>query len=242
VTSTEGKRNVDPAEIERFEASARRWWDPEGEFAPLHVINPVRLAYIAERTRLDQANVLDVGCGGGLVTEALAAHAASALGIDLGETAIEVAELHALDSGSSARYQRVSAEELANREPAAFDVVTCLEMLEHVPDPASVLRAIATLVRPGGDVVLSTLNRTAKAYALAVVGAEYLLGLLPRGTHDYQRFIRPGELARWCRAAGLVPQDVRGIAYDPLRRQARLTRDTSVNYLMHLVRRPDESA
>ncbi|HSN69978.1 MAG TPA: bifunctional 2-polyprenyl-6-hydroxyphenol methylase/3-demethylubiquinol 3-O-methyltransferase UbiG [Steroidobacteraceae bacterium] len=233
---TEPNRNVDPAEIERFESAARRWWDPEGEFAPLHVINPVRVEYIAEQAQLAGARVLDVGCGGGLLTEALAARADSALGIDLGATAIEVAELHALESGSNARYRCVSAEELAAEEPGAYDVVACLEMLEHVPDPASVLKAIATLVRPGGDVVLSTISRTPKAYALAVVGAEYVLRLLPRGTHDYQRFIRPGELARWSRAAGLTPRDVRGIGYDPLRRRARLTTDTSVNYLMHLVR------
>ena len=238
---TQSARNVDAAEIARFEAAAQRWWDPAGEFAPLHVINPVRVAYIAGRTPLTGARVLDVGCGGGLVTEALAAHGADATGIDLGATAIHVAELHAHESGSSARYRCTSAEELAISEAGQYDVVTCLEMLEHVPDPGSVLVAIGQLVRPGGHVVISTLNRTAKAYVLAVVGAEYVLGLLPRGTHEYRRFIRPGELARWARNAGLTPRDVRGIAYDPLRRRAQLSDDPSVNYLMHLIRPADRA-
>jgi 2-polyprenyl-6-hydroxyphenyl methylase / 3-demethylubiquinone-9 3-methyltransferase len=230
-------QNFDAAELERFESAAQRWWDPHGEFAPLHVLNPVRVEYIANRARLAGARVLDVGCGGGLVTEALAARGADATGIDLGATAIEVAQLHAIESGSTARYLRTSAEEHAGEAAAHYDVVTCLEMLEHVPDPCAVLAALAVLVRPGGDVLLSTLNRSLKSYALAVVAAEYVLRLLPRGTHDYQKFIRPGELAHWGRAVGLMPVDVQGLAYDPLQRTARLTRDPSVNYLMHL-RRP----
>lgn len=227
----------DPAEIARFEATAGRWWDREGEFRPLHDLNPVRVAFIAERTMLAGARVLDVGCGGGLLSEALARQGADVTGIDLGDTAIEVARLHALEAGIQVRYAVESAEEHARRFPGAYDVVTCLEMLEHVPDPAQILAAIRSLVKPGGHVFLSTLNRTLKAYLLAVVGAEYVLNLLPRGTHTYERFIRPAELARWTRASGLEMEELAGIDYNPFTRRARVTDGVDVNYLVH-ARRP----
>lgn len=236
--------NHDPAEIARFDATAQRWWDPRGEFRPLHVLNPVRLDYIeaqAGPNGLSGKQVLDVGCGGGLLSEAMSRRGANVTGIDLGTATIEVAELHALDSGLQVRYLRQSAEEHALHSPAAYDVVTCLEMLEHVPQPASVLRALHTLVKPGGDIIVSTLNRNLKSWLLAVVGAEYVLGLLERGTHTYSRFIKPSELARWARAADLTLVDIAGLEYDPLRETARRSANVDVNYMMHL-RRDAESA
>lgn len=226
----------DPAEIARFESSARRWWDPEGEFRPLHDLNPVRLAFIEQRARLAGRDVLDVGCGGGLLSEAMARRGAHVTGIDLGATAIEVASLHALESGTGVRYLVESAETHAAAHAGRYDIVTCLEMLEHVPDPATVVATLATLVKPGGHLFLSTLNRTPKAWLLAVVGAEYVMNLLPRGTHAYERFIRPAELARWVRDAGLAVRDLSGIAYNPLARTARLVPEVDVNYLMHATR------
>ena len=228
--------NVDPAEISKFDAAAPRWWDPEGEFRPLHDLNPARLDYIEARAGLGGRRVLDVGCGGGLLAEGMARRGAKVTGIDLAPAALEVARLHALESGVEVDYREVAVDALVAVEPAAFDLVTCLEMLEHVPDPAAVLQAMARLVRPGGDVVCSTINRNAKAFALAIVGAEYVLRLLPRGTHQYSRLIRPAELARWARAAGLELVDLAGLGYDPATRQARISADASVNYLAHFRR------
>jgi 2-polyprenyl-6-hydroxyphenyl methylase/3-demethylubiquinone-9 3-methyltransferase len=228
--------NHDPAEIARFDAAAQRWWDPRGEFRPLHVLNPVRLAYVDERAPLRGKRVLDVGCGGGLLSEAMAARGAIVTGIDLAPLTIEVAELHALESKLPVRYVRESAETHAAHSAGAYDIVTCMEMLEHVPEPESVLQALQTLVRPGGDIVVSTLNRNLKSYLLAVVGAEYVLNLLPRGTHTYERFIRPAELAQWARTHQLSIADIAGLAYDPLQHTARRTADVSVNYMMHLKR------
>jgi 2-polyprenyl-6-hydroxyphenyl methylase/3-demethylubiquinone-9 3-methyltransferase len=230
--------NHDPAEIARFDAISQRWWDPHGEFRPLHTLNPVRLQYVDDRASLRGKRVLDVGCGGGLLSEAMAARGADVTGIDLAPMTIEVAELHALDSKVPVRYLRESAETHA-QHAAAYDVVVCMEMLEHVPEPASVLKALHDLAKPGGHVFVSTLNRNLKSYLLAVVGAEYLLNLLARGTHTYERFIKPSELARWARAAGLSVEDISGLAYDPLQNTARQSRDVDVNYMMHLRRDAD---
>jgi len=228
--------NHDPAEIARFDATAQRWWDPQGEFRPLHVLNPVRLDYVDARARLPGKKVLDVGCGGGLLSEAMARRGASVTGIDLGEATIEVAQLHALESKVSVRYLREAAETHAAHSPGAYDVVTCMEMLEHVPEPASVLRALHTLVKPGGHVIVSTLNRNPKSFLLAIVGAEYVMRLLERGTHTYERFIKPSELARWARHAGLDVVDIAGLEYDPLRQVARQSANVDVNYMMALSR------
>ena len=231
--------NVDHDEISRFEALAARWWDTRGEMAALHVINPPRLRYIRQRAggasqSLKGKRVLDVGCGGGILTEALAAAGAEALGIDLAAASIEVARQHAADTGNAARYELIGAEALAEREPESFDLVCSLEMLEHVPDPAETIAAIAALVKPGGDVVFSTINRNPKSYALMIIGAEYIANIVPRGTHDYAKFIKPSELDRWARAAGLVPTDVTGLRYNPLLKSATLdARDLDVNYLVH---------
>jgi len=231
--------NHDPAEIARFDAISQRWWDPHGEFRPLHALNPVRLQYIDDRAGLRGKRVLDVGCGGGLLSEAMAARGAEVTGIDLAPMTIEVAELHSLESGIAVRYLRESAEMHARHSPAAYDVVVCMEMLEHVPEPASVLDALHDLARPGGHVFVSTLNRNLKSYLLAVVGAEYVLNLLARGTHTYERFIKPSELARWARAAGLSVEDIAGLAYDPLQNSARQSSNVDVNYMMHLCRDTD---
>lgn len=238
--------NVDPGEITNFQKQAATWWDPKGPMRALHHINPPRVAYIEKCAGgLKGKRALDVGCGGGLLTEALAARGAEATGIDLADEALEVAKLHGLElelaghwAGSAKPgYRKTSAEALAEESPAGYDLVCCLEMLEHVPDPASVLRAIATLVKPGGTVVLSTINRNPKAFALAVLGAEYLLDLVPRGTHDYNKFIRPSELTAWARAAGLEPVEIKGLSYNPLTQQGRVGDDIDVNYFLHC-RRP----
>lgn len=231
--------NADPAELAKFGDAAHRWWDPESEFKPLHQINPLRLAWIDGLSPLKGQKVLDVGCGGGLLAEAMALHgAAEVLGIDLSTKALGVAELHAMDAEvSNLRYREVPVEALADEMPAAFDTVTCLEMLEHVPDPESVVRACARLVRPGGWVFFSTLHRNPKAFALAVVAAEYLLNMLPRGTHEYGRFIRPAELAAAARKAGLVPVQMAGLSYNPLTQRYAIGTDTDVNYLL-ACRRP----
>jgi 2-polyprenyl-6-hydroxyphenyl methylase/3-demethylubiquinone-9 3-methyltransferase len=228
--------NADPQELAKFSALAHRWWDPESEFRPLHEINPLRTAWIAARAPLKGAMALDIGCGGGILSEGLAGEGAHVRGIDLSDKALGVARLHALESGARVEYESVSAEDLAARQPSSFDVLTCMEMLEHVPAPDATVRACATLVRPGGHVFFSTLNRNPKSYLFAILGAEYLLKLLPKGTHDYARFIRPSELARWCRDAGLEVRELAGMSYNPLTRQYRLGTDTSVNYLVHAVR------
>jgi 2-polyprenyl-6-hydroxyphenyl methylase/3-demethylubiquinone-9 3-methyltransferase len=230
--------NVDTAEIARFDAIAARWWDPNGEMAPLHVINPVRTRYIEQAAgTLHGKAAVDIGCGGGLLSEALAARGARVTGIDLAEDLLAAARAHLKTSRLAVDYRLMPAEALAQEQPGAFDLVTCLEMLEHVPDPAAVVAACAQLARPGAPIVFSTINRNAKAYALAIVAAEYVLGLLPRGTHDYAKFIRPSELARWAEAAGLEVVEIRGITYNPLLKSASLSDDCDVNYLM-LCRRP----
>jgi len=226
--------NVDPAEISKFEELASRWWDPNSEFRPLHEINPLRLEYIERHAGgLAGKRVVDVGCGGGLLAEAMAAKGAEVTGIDVGGSNLEVAKLHLLESGLEVEYRQISAELLAEEKPGHFDVVTCMEMLEHVPDPASVVRACAAMAKPGGTVVFSTINRNPKSYLFAIVGAEYLLHLLPRGTHDYSRFIRPSELDRWIRDAGLETRDLTGMTYNPFTRVYRLDPDdVDVNYLV----------
>ena len=228
--------NADPAELQKFSALAAKWWDPTSEFKPLHEINPLRLAWIDGLAALAGKHVLDVGCGGGILAEAMAQKGAAVTGIDLAEKSLKVAELHRLESGVEVKYECISAEDLAGRAPATFDVVTCMEMLEHVPDPASVVRACATLVKPGGHVFFSTINRNPKSYLFAVLGAEYILNLLPRGTHDYMKFIKPSELSRFCRAAGLEVRELTGMHYNPLTNRYWLERDTGVNYLMHAVK------
>lgn len=227
------KVNADPAELAKFSALAHRWWDLDGDFAPLHQINPLRLEWINGIASVQGARVLDVGCGGGILSDALARRGAEVLGIDLAEKSLRVAQLHALETQTTGvTYRCVSAETLAVEQPEAFDFVTCMEMLEHVPDPASVVASCAALAKPGGWVFFSTINRNPKSFALAIVGAEYLLGLVPRGTHEYARLIRPSELTRHCRVAGLELQHTRGLAYNPISRRYRLTTDTSVNYML----------
>ncbi|MEW5889343.1 MAG: bifunctional 2-polyprenyl-6-hydroxyphenol methylase/3-demethylubiquinol 3-O-methyltransferase UbiG [Pseudomonadota bacterium] len=228
--------NADPAELQKFGDLAHRWWDPESEFKPLHDINPLRLDWIDRCAGLAGKRVADVGCGGGILAESMAARGAEVTGIDLSDKALAVARLHLLESGNKVDYRKCAAEDLAREAPAAFDVVTCLEMLEHVPDPASTVRACRDLVKPGGRVFFSTINRNPKAYLFAVVGAEYLLKLLPKGTHDYAKFIRPAELSRYCREAGLQVEEIIGMSYNPLTRVYSLGRDTGVNYLLRAVR------
>lgn len=226
--------NVDAAEVAKFEALASRWWDPQGEFKPLHDINPLRLDFIDARSGLAGKKVLDVGCGGGILSESMAHRGAKVTGIDLGEAPLAVARLHAEERGVKVEYQHISVEALAAQKPGFYDVVTCMEMLEHVPDPASVIRACSALVRPGGYVFFSTLNRTPKSYAFAILGAEYVLKLLPRGTHTYAKFIRPSEMAAWSRHSGLEVREQTGLTYNPLTRHYRLVNhDVSVNYMMY---------
>jgi 2-polyprenyl-6-hydroxyphenyl methylase / 3-demethylubiquinone-9 3-methyltransferase len=225
--------NADPQELAKFSELAHRWWDPDSEFRPLHQINPLRLEWIDHLARLSGAAVLDVGCGGGILAEAMARRGANVLGIDLATKPLRVAQLHALEAQTSGvQYREVAAEALAAEMPGHFDTVTCMEMLEHVPDPSAIVTACATLVKPGGWVFFSTINRNAKAFLFAIVGAEHVLKLLPKGTHEYARFIRPSELATWGRAAGLVQSQMRGMEYNPLSRRYSLSNDTSVNYLM----------
>ena len=223
--------NVDQAEIDKFDSLAHRWWDPAGEFKPLHDINPLRLDYIDRRADLAGKQVLDVGCGGGILSEAMARRGAQVTGIDMGEAPLSVARLHQYESGVEVDYRRITAEQLAAERPASFDVVTCLEMLEHVPDPASVIEACSRLVKPGGQVFFSTINRNPKAYLFAIIGAEYLLRMLPKGTHDFRKFIRPSELDAWARQADLELQDLSGMSYQPFSGEYRLGRDVDVNYL-----------
>lgn len=229
--------NVDELELDKFSQIAHKWWDMDSEFKPLHEINPLRLGFIDEHAAISGKTVLDVGCGGGILAESMAAKGATVTGIDLAKKSLKVAQLHSLESGVSVSYRCVPVEELAAEAPASFDVVTCMEMLEHVPDPLSVVRACAELVKPGGQVFFSTLNRNAKAYLLAVVGAEYVLNMLPRGTHEYKRFLKPSELARMARGAGLELVQVKGMGYNPITRIYSLNDDTDVNYMMAM-RRP----
>jgi 2-polyprenyl-6-hydroxyphenyl methylase / 3-demethylubiquinone-9 3-methyltransferase len=223
--------NVDPHELQKFSELAHRWWDPHAEFKPLHELNPVRLGWIDAHAHLAGKRVLDIGCGGGILSESMAGLGAQVKGIDLSSEALGVADLHSLESGVTVEYEEIAAEALAAREPAQYDVVTCMEMLEHVPDPAGIVEACATLVKPGGWVFFSTLNRNVKSYLLAVVGAEYIAQMLPKGTHDYARFIRPSELAAFARATGLRGVEFKGITYHPLGKHFALSDDTSVNYL-----------
>jgi len=224
--------NADPHELNKFGDLAHRWWDPNSEFKPLHDINPLRLGWIDRHCGLKGKKVIDVGCGGGLLSEGMAALGANVTGIDLGDKALGVAKLHLLESGLKVDYRHIAAEDMAQAEPASFDVVTCLEMLEHVPDPASIVRACAQMAKPGGTVFFSTISRNPKAYLFAVIGAEYILNMLPRGTHDYARFLRPAELARLCREAGLSVAEIVGMSFNPLARTYSLGSDTSVNYLI----------
>lgn len=227
------QNNVDYDEISKFEALASRWWDEHGEFKPLHQINPLRANYIDTHSPVAERKVIDVGCGGGILSESLAFRGGEVTGIDMGEAPLSVAELHKLESGANVTYRRSTAEQAAEEEPEVYDVVCCLEMLEHVPDPASVIAACARLAKPGATLYFSTINRNPKAYAFAIIGAEYVLNLLPKGTHDYQKFIRPAELAQWIRAAGLELDDMIGLTYNPLSKRYRLkSGDVSVNYMV----------
>jgi 2-polyprenyl-6-hydroxyphenyl methylase/3-demethylubiquinone-9 3-methyltransferase len=228
--------NADQSELGKFDALASRFWDPRGEFRPLHLLNPIRARFVAERSALAGARVLDVGCGGGLLCEALARTGARVTGIDLAPGMIEVARLHAAEQGLDINYRVVAADDLAATDAGGFDVVTCMEMLEHVPEPARMTATLASLVRPNGNVFVSTINRNVKSFLLAIVGAEYVLKLIPRGTHEYERLIRPAELGRWARAAGLTLRELAGIEFNPFTESCSLSRDPSVNYLVHLER------
>ena len=232
-TKTTQTINADEAELKKFGEMAHKWWDKNSEFKPLHDINPLRLEYIDSQIGLENKRVLDVGCGGGILSESMYAKGAHVTGIDLGEKALNVAKLHQYESGTKVDYRLVSVEQLANEQPASFDVVTCMEMLEHVPDPEAIVAACAKLVKPGGAVFLSTINRTPKAYLFAVIGAEYVLSMLPKGTHDYAKFIKPSELSAWLRNSGLDVAELRGMSYNPITQHYSLGNDVSVNYLMH---------
>ena len=229
--------NVDPQEITKFSELAHRWWDPASEFKPLHEINPLRLGWIDKLAPVAGRQVVDVGCGGGILTEAMAQRGARVKGIDLSERALKVAQLHQIESKAGVDYEKIAAEDLATREAGRYDVVTCMELLEHVPDPASTVAACAALAAPGGHLFFSTINRNPKAYLLAIIGAEYVLRMLPRGTHDYARFIKPSELSRFCRAAGLEIRDITGMTYNPITKVYALGRDSDVNYILHAVKR-----
>ena len=230
--------NIDPAEVNKFEELASRWWDPSSEFKPLHDINPLRIDYIRQRAPLRDRKVIDVGCGGGLLSEGMAQLGAQVTGIDMGEAPLTVARLHQHETGVQVDYQRATAEQMSEQNPQTFDVCTCLEMLEHVPDPASVIAACAKLLKPGGQLFFSTINRNPKSYLFAIIGAEYLLRMLPKGTHDYRKFIRPSELERWARSAGLVLKELTGMSFNPLTQQYKLGTDVDVNYLAWL-EKPD---
>jgi len=225
--------NADQQELDKFSELAHKWWDPNSEFKPLHDINPLRLDYVDQQAALAGKVVLDVGCGGGILAESMAQRGAQVTGIDLGEKGLKVAKLHLLESGAQVDYRLVAVEELAKEQPGHYDIVTCMEMLEHVPEPASAVRACAELVKPGGHVFFSTLNRNVKSYLFAIVGAEYLLKLLPQGTHDYEKFLKPSELSSFCRSAGLAVEGIVGMSYQPFSKVYSLGSDTSVNYMIH---------
>ena len=228
--------NVDPQEVAKFSDLAHRWWDPSSEFKPLHEINPLRLGWIDHLAPISARKVLDVGCGGGILAEAMAQRGGKVKGIDLSERALKVAALHQLESKVNVDYEKIPAEELAAREPGQYDIVTCMELLEHVPDPASTVAACAALARPGGHLFFSTINRNPKSYLFAIIGAEYILRMLPRGTHDYARFIKPSELAQFCRTAGLEIRDITGMTYNPITKVYALGPDSDVNYIVHAVK------
>jgi len=229
-------KNVDPQEIAKFEALASRWWDKESEFKPLHAINPLRLNYIDERALLPGKKVVDIGCGGGILSEGLSQRGAHVLGIDMGEAPLSVAKLHALETGIDIEYRQMTAELLAQEEAGTYDIVTCLEMLEHVPDPKSIIDSCARLLKPGGELFLSTINRNPKAYLFAIVGAEKILKMLPKGTHEYKKFIKPSELSGFIRNAGLDFKDITGMVYNPILKEYKLAKDVDVNYLMHVTK------
>lgn len=231
--------NVDPAEIAKFEELSNRWWDKQGEFKPLHEINPLRLHYIDERVQLNGKHVLDVGCGGGILSESMAKFGAIVTAIDMGKAPLSVARLHAMEAEVDIEYQQITVEELAQQHPHTFDTVTCMEMLEHVPDPGSVIKACKKLVKPGGAVFFSTINRNPKAYALAILGAEYVLKMLPKGTHDYNKFIKPSELDEWAREAGLNLKNITGLTYNPLTQHYKLGKDVDVNYMTYYLSDPE---
>ncbi len=234
----QAQANVDANEIKKFEDVAHRWWDRESEFKPLHEINPLRLNYIDENSNgIKGKNLIDVGCGGGILAESMALRGADVLGIDMGAAPLSVAELHALESGvDNVKYQKITVEEIADEQAGKYDVVTCMEMLEHVPDPASIIRACTKLVKPGGDVFFSTINRNPKSFALAIVGAEYVMNMLAKGTHEYAKFIKPSELESWARDAGLHLENIKGMTYNPLLQSYKLGSDVGVNYLMHFTK------
>lgn len=228
--------NIDPAEIKKFEDLAARWWDKQGEFKPLHEMNPLRLSFINTNSPLEGKTVCDIGCGGGILSESMARSGAATSGIDMGKAPLSVARLHAMESELDIDYQQITAEALAQQKPATFDVVTCMEMLEHVPDPASIINACYTLVKPGGSVYFSTINRNPKSYAFAIVGAEYIMKMLPRGTHDYAKFIKPSELDEWARTSGLKLEDLKGVSYNPFTGLFSQSQDVDVNYMVHYIR------
>lgn len=238
--ASEHTDNVDAAEVAKFNALASRWWDPDGDFRPLHEINPLRLDWIRQHAELSGKVVVDIGCGGGILAESMSLAGANVIGIDMADGPLTVARLHQAESGTNVNYEQTTAEALAASKPAEFDLVTCLEMLEHVPDPAAVIRSCAELVIPGGKVFFSTINRNPKSFALAIVGAEYVLKLLPAGTHEYQKFIRPSELEEWARSAGLALRASIGMHYNPLTKDYSLGRNLDVNYLMYFQRPGDE--
>jgi 2-polyprenyl-6-hydroxyphenyl methylase/3-demethylubiquinone-9 3-methyltransferase len=236
---TQKNKNVNPHEIAKFEALASRWWDPGSEFKPLHDINPLRLDYVDRAATLMGKKVLDIGCGGGILSESMAFRGAQVTGIDMGDTPLKVARLHAMESGAEVDYQLISAEDMAQQHAGEFDIVTCMEMLEHVPDPGSTIAACSALLKPGGRAFFSTINRNPKSYLFAIVGAEYVLSLLPKGTHDFKNFIRPSELEAWARAAGINLKDLTGMSYNPLSRHYSLGKDLSVNYLCYGIKEED---
>ena len=233
--------NVDPAEIAKFNELALNWWNEEGESKPLHQINPLRLSYIKNISRLEGKHAIDIGCGGGILTESLSKNGAIATGIDMSEIPLRIARLHAMEANLDINYQYIAPEEKAKQAAGKFNIVTCMEMLEHVPDPLSIIKSCSQLVKPGGDIFFSTLNRHPKAYLLAVLGAEYLTKMLPKGTHDYQRFIRPSEMASWCRQAELEVGDIKGLSYNPFSKTFKYSKDVKVNYLMHCRKSFDQS-
>jgi 2-polyprenyl-6-hydroxyphenyl methylase/3-demethylubiquinone-9 3-methyltransferase len=238
-TTEQPKENIDHAEVNKFEELASRWWDPQSEFKPLHDINPLRLNYINQNAHITGKKIIDIGCGGGILSESMAAHGATVIGIDAGKAPLTVAKLHALEANIQVDYRNITAEQIAVEMPESFDVITCMELLEHVPDPASLITACAKLVKPGGHLFFSTINRNPKSYLLAIVGAEYVMNMLPKGTHDFEKFIRPSEMDQWCRQAGLEIQNITGMSYNPLTRCYSATKNVDVNYILHAVR-PEE--